>query len=191
MIPAFTASGVLPPFTGPDPTYKAFVSPYMVTMGQIVQRFGTSHPRKEILIGLLRYRQDLAKISIVDGFQWIDGSFCEDVEINRARPPGDVDVVTVARRPNAAKSMPDWLALINGNLEIFHPAKAKLIYKVEGFVIDLDKDPDLIVEDTAYWYGLFSHQREMALWKGMLKVPLISDDVAAWKLLEASDVEAP
>jgi len=40
------------------------------------------------------------------------------------------------------------------------------------------------VKDTSYWYGLFSHQRETAVWKGMIELPLASDDEAAVKILE-------
>jgi hypothetical protein len=49
--------------------------------------------------------------------------------------------------------------------------------------VDLDKKPFLIVDDTRYWFGLFSHQRVTSLWKGMLSVSLQSDDDAARSLL--------
>lgn len=45
MIPPFTLSGSLPPFTGENPTAKALMSPYETSMVSMVQRFGTSAAR--------------------------------------------------------------------------------------------------------------------------------------------------
>ena len=42
-----------------------------------------------------------------------------------------------------------------------------------------------------YWYGLFSHQRETFLWKGLLRIELMSDDEQALELLNAADAEQP
>jgi hypothetical protein len=35
-----------------------------------------------------------------------------------------------------------------------------------------------------FWFGLFSHQRETALWKGIVQIELDADDAAAVALLE-------
>jgi hypothetical protein len=99
VIPAFGQSDVLPPFIGADATVRAQCSPYVTTCTEIVRRFGISRERLVILRGLLDYRAALSSIGIVHGFQWIDGSFVEDCETIRQRPPGDVDVVTFAYRP--------------------------------------------------------------------------------------------
>jgi hypothetical protein len=41
-----------------------------------------------------------------------------------------------------------------------------------------------VVDDTRYWLGLFSHQRDTLLWKGILKVAMADDnDGAALTLL--------
>ena len=40
------------------------------------------------------------------------------------------------------------------------------------FFVDLAKDSRLIVADTIYWGGLFSHQRDTFMWKGMLQISL-------------------
>ena len=40
--------------------------------------------------------------------------------------------------------------------------------------------PAYLIDQTKYWFGLFSHQRDTFLWKGMLEIPLTDDtDVAA------------
>lgn len=44
--------------------------------------------------GLLDLRAELTLAGKSDGFQWVDGSFTEDVEVQQGRTPNDVDVVT-------------------------------------------------------------------------------------------------
>ena len=38
------------------------------------------------------------KIGIGSGFQWLDGSFLENVEMTEKRDPGDLDLVTFFRQ---------------------------------------------------------------------------------------------
>ena len=47
-----------------------------------------------ILDGFLRFRELLTQAGFVSGFQWVDGSFLENVEMLENRPPNDLDVVT-------------------------------------------------------------------------------------------------
>jgi hypothetical protein len=183
LIPAFGPSGVLPPFTGNNPTDRAQTSPYRVAMSDIVQRFSTSAERIAILRGLLDYRGALAGVGIVNGFQWLDGSFVEDCETTRQRPPGDVDIVTFAYRPPPAAALLDWLRFVNQNLILFDPVQTKAQFKCDAYYVDLFKPPHISVADTVYFNGLFSHQRNTAQWKGMLLVELQSDDAAARNLL--------
>jgi hypothetical protein len=67
-------------------------------MSDVVLRFGNSPERIAILDGLLSYRLALTTAGMVDGFQWLDGSFTEDVETLQRRSPNDIDVVTIASR---------------------------------------------------------------------------------------------
>lgn len=91
MIPDFDHNGVLPPHTG-DPRVRTDMSPYPVAMLEVVKRFGISAERRVILAGLLQMRADMRAAGIA-GFQWLDGSFCQDIEAQEGRPPGDIDVV--------------------------------------------------------------------------------------------------
>jgi hypothetical protein len=150
-------------------------------MVELVRRFATSPERAQILEGLLNYRDALRSIGVTSGYQWIDGSFVEDVETTRGRPPGDVDLVTVAHRPISDDAA--WRALVVGNLHVFDPAVSKVRFKSDAYYIDLNKPPRLVVEDTVYFFGLFSHQKATFLWKGVLRIPLISDDHLARGLL--------
>ena len=179
MIPAFGPSGVLPPFVGASPVVPAGLSPYVAVMTEIVARFGTSAERLAILNGFLDYRAALAAVGIADGFQWVDGSFVENCETIRQRAPGDVDIVTFAYRP----ATPDWSLFVSQHLELFDPHRLKAIFKCDAYYIDLQKPGDLIVTETAYFNGLFSHQRDTMQWKGMLSIDLNSDDASARRLI--------
>ncbi|KJQ87517.1 MULTISPECIES: hypothetical protein [Vibrio] len=175
MIPAFEQSGVLPPFVGDSPTVPANQAPYKVSLAEFVDHFSTSPERIEILIGLLNYRIELKSKGIVSGFQWVDGSFVEDVETIRGRAPNDVDLVTFAERPAGFSEM-DWRGFVALNQELFSTQLLKSQYKCDAYYVDLAMQPKLLVSRTAYWFGLFSHQRETSLWKGMLQIDLSCDE---------------
>jgi hypothetical protein len=56
----------------------------------------------------------------------------------------------------------------------------KANYHIDHFWLPLGLTPVQIVQQTRYWYGLFSHRRDR-VWKGMLVVELLNtvDDAAA------------
>lgn len=182
MIPAFNISGVLPPFLGEDPTRRVEMSPYEVSIADVVRRYATSEERVEILTGLLELRAALRAAGFSEGFQWLDGSFVEHVEETRGRAPADVDLVTFARRPEMP--LDEWKRFVLSHRHLFDPGETRQRYRCDAYFVDLSKSPFLIVDDTRYWFGLFSHQRVTSLWKGMLSVPLQSDDDAARLLLQ-------
>lgn len=93
MFPPFNASGVLPPYVGNDPGVPAACSPYKTDLLTVAQRFANSSERADILSGFIDYRAELKKAGISAGFQILDGSFIEDCELTRGRPPGDLDLV--------------------------------------------------------------------------------------------------
>ena len=125
----------------------------------------------------------------MDGYQWLDGSFVEDIETASKRHPNDIDIVTFASSPPDLADRKIWLRMNEGLLD---PRRTKEDFLCDAYFIDFRNRPELLVDDTRYWFGLFSHQRESSLWKGMLKVPMLSDDVAAEVLLDAMahDLEA-
>jgi len=171
LIPNFEESGVLPPFIGACPTKSANQAPYKVSLEAFVEHFATSKERIEILIGFLKYRYDLRCLGIKNGFQWLDGSFVENVEKTRGRAPNDIDLVTFAHRP-VGFILDDWKNFVEANIGLFSPEMAKASYKCDAYFVDLDLPTKAIVSHTKYWFGLFSHQRETSLWKGMLEIDL-------------------
>lgn len=191
MIPQFNLSGVLPPFLeDSNPTNINAVAPYKTTLVNLVERFSTSDERKRILRGFLEYRVNLKQIGVTDGFQWIGGSFIEDIEKNKSRPPNDIDLVTFAHRPNDYKEPDKWSYLFNSRLDLFYPKESKDKYLCDAYFIDFILPPPAIVSRTSYWFGLFSHQRDSFLWKGMLQINLSEDESEAFQLLEAGDSNA-
>lgn len=176
-IPPFTTSGVLPPFVGDTPTGPAQMAPFAVAFSEMANRFGTTPKRWALLQGLAAYRAALRATGIPAGFQWIDGSFLEDAETLRGRPPADIDLVTFAALPPglAPRDFRDRHA------DLLDTRLAKPRFVCDAYFVDLGlgaRRPDLLVMQTRYWYGLFSHQRASSLWKGMLQIDLFSDDEA-------------
>ncbi len=182
MIPNFNHSYVLPPFEGERMT-SAHSSPYPVSASELVQRFATSAPRCVILDGLLRYRTELRSLGFVQGFQWLDGSFVEDVESREDRAPKDIDVVTFAHRPVGMNDQ-QVKAMLTTRTDLFVQERCKEGFHCDTNLVNLTTSPEWLVTQTRYWYGLYSHRRGDALWKGMLQLPLDSDDVAARTMLD-------
>ncbi|MGN6479732.1 DUF6932 family protein [Luteibacter sp.] len=178
MIPEFNHSGVLPPFHGAAHEF-ASRSPYFTDMTAVASRFTNTHERRTIFEGLLAYRKDLRAFGIEVGFQWLDGSFVEDVERVRSRPPADVDIVTFGFRPAHLKDDSDWATAVASAPELFSPHAAKLKYRCDAYFVDLSTDGSWLVDQTTYWNSLFSHQRDTSLWKGILRVPLEDDSTLA------------
>lgn len=92
-IPDFNYNNVLPPHLG-NPTDTSKISPYKTDIMEFCKKFATSSERIEILKGFIYFRLEACKKNIVNGFQWIDGSFTENIEASEKRAPHDIDVVS-------------------------------------------------------------------------------------------------
>jgi hypothetical protein len=171
-LPGFTISGLLPPYVGSDPTIPQLTSPYPTTIDVLTQHFATSPKRGEILRGFLAFRQTLASLGISDGFQWLNGSFCEHIEMREQRDPVDLDVVTFFRRPAAFKDDSVFANFVATNKDLFTPAYTKQQFWCDAFFVDLDVEPVSVVSQARYWYGLFSHRRATGEWKGMIELAI-------------------
>lgn len=180
-IPNFDHNGVLPPHLG-NPTTPAQISPYPSTPIEICERFGFSPERRQILRGWLELRTALRALGYSAGFQWLDGSFMEDSEQFRGRPPGDIDVVSFLAPSSIAPNAMD-LGLLTA---VANHDRSKMQFHVDHFIVGLNWPGYSVVEWTRYWCGLFSHRKSDAVWKGMLKVDLNTqaDDAAALKRLD-------
>lgn len=171
-LPDFNIDGVLPPFIGPDGPggHPEDLSPYKVSVSEIVDALAFSEGRKSILRGWLLHRKALRAIGLDDGFQWVDGSFVE-----KNKEPRDIDVVMFFRRPQAAASAIAMAQHIQANRAVFSRAQVKSAFHVDFMPIDLDGTPEALVDLTRYYTGVFSHRRPDFLWKGMLQVAMGSE----------------
>lgn len=70
------------------------------------------------------------------------------------------------------------------NPALFTNAQTKEKYGCDGYTVPLDKSPENLVKRTTYYFGLFSHRRSDQVWKGLLQIPLESDDALAREWLK-------
>lgn len=171
LIPDFNHNYVIPPHLG-NPTLPEHLSPYKCSTLELCNRFGTSTERVIILRGLLEFRQRMTNLGIVQGFQWLDGSFTENIEKSEKRPPNDLDLVTFY-----GGLTNDIQEKISDNfIEFANPVKAKETYKLDHYPVDFTFKPDVTVEMTRYWIQLFTHNRR-GVWKGILRLELDTTDI--------------
>jgi hypothetical protein len=175
-IPALDPSGILPPFVGSGTPTPASMSPFAATLLQTAQRFCGSPARVTIFRGFLEYRRTLSTLGFVQGFQWLSGSFMEDIERLEGRDPRDVDLVTFCTPPAHCLTPADIRAIVVANSDVFLPPRAKTRFHCDPYFVNLQELPVSTVTQTRYWFGLFSHRRG-GMWKGLVQVPLaISQD---------------
>jgi hypothetical protein len=179
-IPAWSALGILPPID-PDRPTSPDRSPYPVSLKDVVMRFSMSPERQAVLKGFLRYRAELHRLGLTLGFQWLDGSFLEDVETIERRAPRDIDVVSFIHTPHD-------LNLTEDDTQLFDQAEAKSRFKVDAYVVELDQvAPRELALLSAYWYSMWSHRRTQ-VWKGFLQVELApTEDAEAFAWLAQFD----
>lgn len=180
-IPTWNAQGVLPPINPASPISDDR-SPYVVSLTEIILRYATSPERNAILDGFLNFRSELHAVGLTSGFQWLDGSFLEHIEIIDSRPPNDIDIVTFYLLQNGA-TQKDISA---SNPRLFYPKHTKEDHRVDAYFQQLNTASlEPLVKKTIYWYSLWSHRRN-AMWKGYLQVDLApSEDAAARTSLAA------
>ena len=87
------------------------------------------------MTGLLDFRSELHKAGLMRGFQWIDGSFIENIEESEQRRPGDVDLVTFFHIPD--KHTGD--SLLRDFPVLFDNPKARTRYGVDAYFVQLNQ----------------------------------------------------
>lgn len=189
-IPDWNAFGVLPPAHGGNT--PAGRSPYTVALTDVVLHYGTSAERCAILDGFLRYRTALHTAGLTKGFQWVNGSFVENVEEQEGRSPNDIDVVTFYHLPVGTDQA--TLAAAHPDAFIFDKAgkqRLKTSHRVDAFMESLGRAPEKLVERSWYWYSMWAHRRNDQ-WKGYLQVDLDPAwDKDATDILNAVRTKAP
>ncbi len=170
-IPDWDYDGVLPANDVGDPT-SAVRSPYVVSLLELVARFGNTEHRRGFLRGLLNFRAELHRAGLIRGFQWIDGSFAENVEERDARSPNDIDVVTFLYIPDGYVGE----TLLRNFPSLFDKIALRNDYSVDAYYSQLNQTtPEEIIKESTYWYSLWSHTRG-GQWKGYLQIDLADND---------------
>ena len=185
-VPDWNVAGVLPPIRPGESGTSRDRSPYPVDLVELVDRFAISPERMAILDGLLRFRNELHQAGIVSGFQWLDGSYLEDVKTQEDREPCDVDVVTFFDLPTGLNQQ----SLIQQHGNLFDNIQIKTTYVVDAYFVDLSLPADpFLVQNVAYWYSIWSHRRD-GLWKDFVQVDLnpAQDAVARERLKDIQGV---
>lgn len=165
MIPNFDHNGVIPPHLGNPGAGGNQMSPYPTTPLEFCQRFATSPERIDILKKFLQFRSEMRKCGI-SGFQWLDGSFLEDVEnSSRKRPPSDLDLLTFFNPVTPAQNTD----IMTNFKEFVDRKECKTKYKLDHLLINIGSHPLTTIEFTRYFLQLFTHNKDQ-VWKGMLKL---------------------
>ena len=179
-IPPWNSAGVVPAHNLAAPTSRDR-SPYAVSLFDIVTHFGNTEARRYLLQKWLDFRAALYQVDIQEGFQWIDGSFVENIEQVSGRPPNDIDVVTFFYIPDGYTGA----ALYQRSPRLFDSEFVKDRYAIDAYFVQLNHArAEEIIEQSIYWYSIWSHTRT-GQWKGYLQVDLSpSHDATARVKLE-------
>ena len=179
-IPEWNYDGILPAFNPSEPT-SGERSPYAIPLSDLVIQFGGTNARRKVLSGLLDFRAELHKIGLAQGFQWIDGSFVENIEARENRQPNDLDLVTFFYIPDGSSGE----TLLQNFPLLFDRDNLRQQYRVDSYYVPLNQaTSEEIIELSTYWYSLWSHTRN-GEWKGYLQIDLAdADDEQARLYLE-------
>ena len=111
--------------------------------------------------GFLDYRGALHRAGITSGFQWINGSFVEDIETLEGRAPNDIDVLTFCAMPGDA----DYRSLFDSAI-----TSRKFLVDAYFLPLNVSLTPPR-VRAISYWYSMWAHRRD-GRWKGFLEIDL-------------------
>ena len=184
-IPNWDSSGLLPPFVG-SPASSIGRSPYRVPLTDMILRFGNTATRRELLAGFLDFRASLHTAGLMEGFQWVNGSFVENIIETEGREPGDIDVVTFLHVPQGYTEV----TFLDAFPALFDRSANRIKYHTDTMFIALSTD-DLhsLVRGVAYWDSLWSHTRQ-GQWKGYLEIDLSDcEDREARNVLKRAENE--
>nr|WP_299379756.1 hypothetical protein [uncultured Halomonas sp.] len=185
-LPAWDSRGVLPPIHPEAEGHSSHRSPYKSTLPAFIERFATTRPRIALLDKLLNYRSDLHAAGIVKGFQWINGSFVQDVELLESRPPNDIDIVTHFYVPDGHTQQ----TIATAYPYLITPPLVKQTYGMDAYPNVLGGEANAyFAKRITYWYSMWSHRKIDNAWKGFVEIDLsaLGDAPARDALRDASD----
>lgn len=124
----------------------------------------------------------------MSGFQWVDGSFVEEIEVLEKRPPGDIDVVTFYELPDGE----DQKSILAKAPEYFPVDEAEKKTLKDRFSVDtmmscLNVSSTRLIKQAVFFYSVWSHRRDFT-WKGFVQIDLNADDEAAARRIDEIEV---
>lgn len=172
VVPDWTSAGTVPPIRPGAAGFSPDRSPYQVGLADFCEQFGTTEERRHILSGFLDFRLELHNTGLVTGFQWLDGSFLERVELTEQRAPRDMDVVTFFELPPTDTQA----TLLRRAPQLFDQPRLKNDYTVDAYFAVLGQPlSSSTVKQIAYWYSMWSHRRD-GIWKGFVQISLAPNE---------------
>ena len=186
LLPQWDQDGYIPPMDENVPVSFAR-SPYAISVVDLMMVFGTTEPRRRLLVGLLDFRRALHQAGLIKGVQWIDGSFVRDVEKFENRNPDDIDVVTFFYIPDGYQARDFFHAFP----DLLHNESTRERFGVDSYCFQLNQiTSEEIISQSTYWYSLWSHTVD-GRWKGYLEIDLSDGDDAQARPSGASSPERP
>lgn len=132
------------------------------------------------------------RLGLSHGYQWINGSFAQDVERLEGRPPGDIDIVNFLYLPDG-HSQASFMAANPKAMDVFLPQKAKALYGMDAYTLVLGGEASpFFIKQITYWYSMWSHRKSDDAWKGFVEVELTQqgEPTQISNLLPIKDEEA-
>ena len=91
--------------------------------------------------------------------------------------------------PPAGMSTERLRDMMRSRPDLFDHDLCKAAFRCDTAIVNLSTAPEWLVTQTRYWYGLYSHRRGDALWKGMLQLPLDSSDLEGRQMMASMNFE--
>lgn len=155
--------GFIPPVLDRNPAGK-FRSPYSISLLDFYNLFSCiSAERLQLLNNFLQYREHLHTAGVVNGEQWINGSFLINIEKIDGRAPRDIDIVTFIYSYDSQNEE---------KISDFMQSDIADSLKIDAYYLDYQgESPEVVIAQTTYWHSLWSQMRgNDGQWKGYLKI---------------------
>lgn len=170
-LPDWNPRGFLPPRLTPAWTS----SPYLVSLEQVIERFGYTERRCHLIGGFLDMRAELRRIGFERGFQWLAGSFLDEVERIEERDPGDIDTCSFLYNPESVQDDFELAVFLADHGHITDRKQAKKKYLCDSFLIPLQAgqlafNPESLAARMIHWIQLFGNEKQTEIVKGILQV---------------------
>ena len=145
------------------------MSPYNCDIMEVCRHFSTSPVRIAILKELVRFRLRCVEHGI-QGRQWIDGDFVENIEASENRDPDHVVVISLIYRLEKEHNQ----RVLHSFPEFVDSKLSRETLRVEHHAFVINLSPEYTVLFSKHWNMLYGHNRR-GIWKGMLEMPLYDD----------------